>query len=247
MMMFHNTVRSLLFLSLLLSGNAETVRGVHRELEAVVDLGDAGAYAILAQTGISTVPSSVISGDIAVYGGTLAAITGFSLDAANSTSLQIEAPGKAYASDTLLLDPVSNIQTAYSEAKNRGPGIVNLASGLLSGVTLYTGVYTFTTNVQLTGDITFHGSDADIFIIQTTGNLIQDGAKKVILSGGALAKNIFWQVTGYVSVGVSAHMEGIILADTDVTFKTSSSLNGRIFSQTFVALQMATITEPAPP
>jgi hypothetical protein len=122
-MMFHNTVRSLLFLSFLLSGNAETVRGVHRELEAVFDLGDAGDYAILTQDAISTVPSSVITGDIGVYGAILAAITGFSLDDAHSTSLQIQAPGKAYASDTLLLNAVRNITDTYRDVKNRGPGV----------------------------------------------------------------------------------------------------------------------------
>jgi hypothetical protein len=41
-------------------------------------------------------------------------------------------------------------------------------------------------------------------------------------------------------VGASAHLEGTLLVKTDVTFKTSSSLNGRILAQTACVLQDAT-------
>jgi hypothetical protein len=44
-------------------------------------------------------------------------------------------------------------------------------------------------------------------------------------------------------VGAGAHLEGILLVKTAVTFITGSTLNGRILAQTLVALQMATITE----
>jgi hypothetical protein len=65
------------------------------------------------------------------------------------------------------------------------------------------------------------------------------------LLGGALAKNIFWQVAGHVEVGAHAHMEGTILAMTAVTFITESSLNGRVFTQTACNLQKATIAQSA--
>jgi hypothetical protein len=66
----------------------------------------------------------------------------------------------------------------------------------------------------------------------------------VILSGGALAENIFWQIAGHVSVGAGAHVEGILLVKTAVTFVTESSLNGRVLTQTACILQSATITQP---
>jgi hypothetical protein len=65
------------------------------------------------------------------------------------------------------------------------------------------------------------------------------------LEEGAKAKNIFWQVAGYVTVNAGAHMEGILLVKTKVDFITGSSLNGRVLSQTACTLQMASITEPA--
>jgi hypothetical protein len=66
----------------------------------------------------------------------------------------------------------------------------------------------------------------------------------VILTNGALAKNIFWQIAGKVVVGGGAHLEGILLIMTDITFSTESSLSGRVLSQTACNLQVATITEP---
>ena len=86
--------------------------------------------------------------------------------------------------------------------------------------------------------------DTDIFIIQSTGNLVQVANTDVILTNGALAKNIFWQLAGHVVVGEKAHLEGILLVKTDVLFETKSSLNGRVLAETACNLQMATITEP---
>jgi hypothetical protein len=107
------------------------------------------------------------------------------------------------------------------------------------------GVYTFDTDVSVTGDIFFDGSATDIFIIQMAGNLVQYAADyDVTLKNGALARNIFWQVAGEVTVGAGAHMEGILLVKTAVLFKTGSSLSGRVLAQTRCDLQKATVGIP---
>lgn len=49
------------------------------------------------------------------------------------------------------------------------------------------------------------------------------------------------------SVGKGAHFEGVLLAKRFVTLQTGSSMNGRILSQTEVALQKATVNSPAVP
>jgi hypothetical protein len=87
-------------------------------------------------------------------------------------------------------------------------------------------------------------SGAGVYIIQVTGYLSMTASFSVILECGASADNIFWQVTGYVSIGAGSHMEGTILTIDAVTFVTGSSLNGRIYSKTSVALQTATISRP---
>jgi hypothetical protein len=251
-----STCRFVIFSFLSLSANAETLRGVHRELTETVSLGDAGAFVILAKTGITTVPDSVITGDIAVSPITGDSMTGFEFtaDSSNTFKTAPQISGSAYAADyteptpTTLTTAVNAMETAYANAKGRTAAVgdkLNIAGGILNEVTLTPGVSTFGTDVHLTGHIYFDGTSTDIFIIQITGNLIQDASKNVSLLGGALAKNIFWQVAGHVEVGAHAHMEGTILAMTAVTFITESSLNGRVFTQTACNLQKATIAQSA--
>jgi hypothetical protein len=270
-MMFSSNVCRFAFFSFLsLSANADTdtVLGVQRQLsavEAAVPLGTAANYAILAKTGISTVPTSAITGDIAVSPAFKAAIAGFSLyadldDPEKTTSVQLT--GHAYAAEkdedapvtVLLKDAVSDMETAYTDAAGRtntNVTRINYGDGILGGALkggpsdpLTPGLYTFTTDVHLTDNLHFHGTGTatDIFIIQMTGSLLQAANSKVILSGGALAKNIFWQVAGDVYVSAGAHMEGLLLVKTSVTFITGSYLKGHIFTQTLCALQMATIS-----
>jgi hypothetical protein len=234
----------------------------------VVDLDTAADFAILTKAGISTVPNSTITGDIAVSPIAATAMTGFSLaidQASGQFSTSTQVVGKAYAADYEVPTPanlttaVSDMEAAYTDAAGRDntdAARINLGGGVLGGVfggataPLTHGVYTFGTVVSINGDIVFEGTepeeeeDEDIYIIQMTGNLVQAANYTVILTNGAKAKNIFWQVAGYVSVGAGAHMEGILLVKTAVTFETGSSLNGRILAQTACTLQVANITQP---
>jgi hypothetical protein len=145
------------------------------------------------------------------------------------------------------------METAYTNAAGRlnpDAARINLGGGILGGVyggaddPLTAGVYTFDTNVDIAENIFFAGNATDIFIFQMTGDLLQTANKDMILSDGALAKNIFWQVAGKVVVGAGAHLEGILLVKTEVLFKTGSSLNGRVLAQTACDLQVATISQP---
>ena len=150
------------------------------------------------------------------------------------------------------------METAYTDSAGRAnpdAARINPGGGLLGGVKvggptkqLTPGVYTFGTDVLISGNIHFNGTsgvvDPDVFIIQIAGNLVQAANFNVILEGGAKAENIFWQVAGFVVVGTGAHMEGVLLVKTAVTFETLSSLNGRVLSQTACTLQKATIVEP---
>jgi hypothetical protein len=69
-------------------------------------------------------------------------------------------------------------------------------------------------------------------------------AQNVILSGGAQAKNIFWQVAGAVTIGANTHFEGVILGQTSITFGNLSSINGRLLAQSAVVLDATTVTVP---
>jgi hypothetical protein len=227
--------------------------GVPPPYEDAVDLRTAGNYAILAAAGISTVPPSVIVGNIAVSPIAGGAITGFSeTDPPSTYSRSDQVVGRVYAANYIAPTPgiltiaVGDMETAYTDAAARiqDPDKNNLGAGVIDDMTLLSGVYTFGTNIWINSKVTFSGTSTDVFIIRTTGNLLVGAAgPMVILEGNAKAENIFWQVAGQVTVCAGAHLEGVLLVKTAAVFQTGSTLNGRILAQTAVTLDSATITQ----
>ncbi|CAE8729154.1 unnamed protein product, partial [Polarella glacialis] len=210
--------------------------------------------AILSKAGISTEPTSAVTGNIGVSPIAATAITGFSLtaDSTNEFATSTQVAGNVYAADyapptqSALTVAIGDMETAYTDAAGRValPENTNLNDGDLGGQTLGPGLYTFSVPVTMPTDLTLEGSDTDKWIFQMSGNLDMAANTKVILEGGALASNIVWQVAGKVEVGTTAHMEGILLVKTKADFLTGSSLNGRILAQTAVTLQSSTVTQP---
>jgi len=154
-----------------------------------------------------------------------------------------------YPTPANLTAAISSMVAAYTEAAGRPAGTganVDLGSGTLNGDNLAPGTYTWTSlsNVDIKGNITLTGTATDIWIFQIPGTLDQESATQVNLAGGALARNIFWQVAGGVTIKTNAHLEGIMLGQTTITLLTGASLKGRIFAQTDVTLDNNTITVP---
>ena len=56
---------------------------------------------------------------------------------------------------------------------------------------------------------------------------------------------MFWQVSGKVTLGTTAHCEGIILSQTSITLGTGASINGRLLAQTAVVIDGSTVVQPA--
>lgn len=218
-------------------------------------LGAAGSYVVLAKTAISSVPSSTITGDLGVSPAAASFVTGFSLvaDATNVFSTSPQVTGKVYAANyaaptpTNLTTAISNMEAAYNDAAGRtNPTFLELGTGNLGGRTLAPGLYKWTSAVSIPTGVTISGSATDIWIFQTSSDLTLAAATNVTLAGGALAKNIFWQVAGQATFGANSHFEGVVLSKTSITLQTGASMNGRALAQTQVALQQATLARPAP-
>jgi len=221
-----------------------------------VDLGTAGDYAILSKSGISTVPPSAVTGNLGVSPIKSSAITGFSLtlDSSGQFSTSAQVTGKAYAPDYASPTPVnlttavSDMQTAYTDAAGRTlPDHTELGSGNIGGLTLAAGLYKWSTGVTIPANVTLSGGPNDVWIFQIAGNLSIASGKAVVLSGGAQAQNVFWQVAGGVGValGSTSQFEGTILAQAAITMQTGASVNGRLLAQTAVTLDANTITATA--
>jgi hypothetical protein len=220
---------------------------------APVSLGTAGTYVILAKSGISTVPTSAITGNLGVSPAAATYITGFSLiaDSTNVFSTSPQVTGKVYAANyavptpTNLTTAVSDMGTAFTDAAGRAPSVAELGAGNIGGMTLAPGVYKWGTSLLIPTDVTLSGSATDVWIFQIAQNLTVSSAARILLTGGALPKNVFWQVSGLVDVGTTAHCEGIVLSQTAVTLHTGATINGRLLAQTAVSLDGNTVVAPA--
>ena len=226
------------------------------DLGSSTDVGAPGSFVLLGKTGVTNVTgSSITGGNLGLSPAAASLITGFSLVADSSnvfaTSSSLVAPAKAYASDyadptpSNLTAAVLGMQAAYSDAAGRSnPDFLDLESGNIGGLTLAPGLYKWGTGVTIPNDVTFAGAANDVWILQISNDLDESTAKNVILSGGAQAKNIFWQVAGEATVHANAHFEGIILSQTGITIQTTASLHGRALAQSFVAIDNDAITAP---
>lgn len=236
-------------------GNGGSVGSAPAQGPAPVNLGSAGNFAILAKSGISTVPTSTVTGDIGVSPIARVALTGFSetMDGSNTFSTSTQVVGKIYASDyapptpASLTTAVSDMQTAYTDAAGRTlPNSTELGAGEIGGLTIVPGLYKWSTGVLISTAVTLSGGPNDVWIFQIAGGLTQAPAMNVILTGGARPKNIFWQTFGAVAIGTTAHMEGIVLSKTSITLGNRASVNGRLLAQTAVVLDLNAVTQPAP-
>jgi len=228
---------------------------------APVLLGAAGTFAILTKAAITDVSPSIISGDVGAtpISGTAIGVTCAEVNAVVPGTIFDNDGGytgggapdvTCRVTDAPSLDAARvAMEAAFTDAAGRTAGVgpfLNLGGGTLAGLTLVPGVYTWGSNVTIPTDLTLSGGANDVWIFQITGTLDIATGKKVLLSGGALAKNIFWQVAGVVTLQAGSQFEGIILAQTNIAMVTGASANSRLLAQTAVTLQQNTVTQPAP-
>jgi hypothetical protein len=220
---------------------------------APIDLGTAGNYVILAKTGVSTTGATSVTGDVGISPAEATYITGFGLilptSGAYSTSSlitgKVYAPSYATPTPTSVSTAVSDMQTAYTDGAGRAAGVTELGAGNIGGLTLVPGVYKWGTGVTIPTDLTLSGSANDVWIFQIAQNLDISSAKKIILSGGAKANNIFWVVAGQTTIGTGAEFNGNILDQTAIVLNTGATLNGRALAQTAVTLDASDVTIPS--
>ena len=182
-------------------------------------------------------------------------VTGFSLiaDSSNAFSTSTQVVGSVFAADYTAPTPASlttatlDMEAAYTDATaayRLDESKVELGGGSVGGMTFTPGVYTWTTLIDVGANIYMDGGPNDVFILRTTKIIIFAAKVNIFLTGGAQAKNVYWVAAESVIVMAEAHVEGIIFTYTNAVFVTGASLQGRVFAQTAVTLQKATVTAP---
>jgi len=212
------------------------------QVQSAVNLRSAGDYVILAGSGVSNVPTSAITGNIGLSPAAGTFLTGFSLTlptgGASSTSSQVT--GSLFASDYGVPTPSNlttskgDLTTAYNDAAGRTSTDIVLLAGNIGGLTLTPGLYKSTGALEISsGDLTFDakGNSNAVFIIQIASTLNTTSGREVVLSNGASALNIFWQVGTSATIGTTSKFKGIIMADQSISLNTGATVNGRLLAR----------------
>lgn len=231
--------------------NTSTVEiPVQTVVQATVNMQSSANYVILAGSLISNVPTSALRGDIGLSPAAGSNISGFGDTEITGTIYTTDASGPAgsVADATGLTAAKGHLTTAYNDAAGRTSTDIVLLADNIGGLTLTPGLYKSSGSLEISsGDLTFDalGNANAVFIIQIASTLSTTSGRKIFLSGGALASNIFWQVGTSATLGSNSVFKGTILADQSISLNTGAVVNGRLLARIgAVTIEGSTIVQP---
>jgi len=201
-----------------------TVIPVQTVSMATVSLGSSANIAVLAGSAVTSTGATVITGDLALSPGS--SIGGFPPGILNGTQ---------HINDASATQAKLDLTSAYNDAAGRTSTDIVTLSGNIGGLTLTPGLYKSTSSLSISsGDLTFDakGNASAVFIIQIASTFTTTSGRKVILSGGALASNIFWQVGSSATFGTTTVFKGTVMAMQSITFNTGATLDGKALART---------------
>jgi len=183
-------------------------------------LGLARAYAVLGSSAVTNTGGTAITGDLGV-GSPGISPTGFPPG---------KIMGKIHAGDASSAQAQAKVTSAYDFLAAK-TCTTSLTGQDLGGRTLTRGVYCFTSSAQLTGTLTLTGNASSVFIFKIASALNTASASSVVMTGGSLARNVYWQVGSSATLGSGTAFKGNILALTSISFGTGASLSGRALAR----------------
>jgi hypothetical protein len=203
-----------------------------------VNLNSVGVFGIIAGVGVSNNAGfSVINNmDVGISPGVRSSITGF--------PPAIVVGGAIYASDdatpvgiaATLTQAKQDLTNAYLFAEGATAPAPATVSGDIGGLTLAPGIYKSTSTLLIqSGDLTLDGQgDANatwIFQIASAFTTVGGAGGNVILTGGAQAKNVFWQTGSSATIGNNTSFNGTVLALTSITMGSNATAVGRMLAR----------------
>ena len=182
-------------------------------------LGSAATYGILAGTTVTCVTGGTINADIGISPG--GALTGFG---------PCTFTGTANLANAAAATAQNDLTTAYDNLVARPCGTV-VTPADLGGRTLAPGVYCAASSMAVTGTVTLDGPANGVWVFQMGSTLTTGTGANIALSGGALARNVWWQVGSSATLGTGTTFRGNILAFTSITLNDNATMLGRALAR----------------
>src|SRR3954470_7112808 len=200
----------------------------------VSPLATACNFGILAATpAVTSTGATIINGgDVGIF--PAASIVGFPPATLTGTLHPGDAVAQTAQND--LTTAYNNMGTANGGTFGLGTGTGAIVPADIGGQTLAPGVYRTTSaqpSLGITGNLTLSGPATGVWIFQIGSTLITATSNsQVIMAGGGLSKNVFWQVGSSATLGTNTIFAGNILAQASITANTGAVLNGRALART---------------
>lgn len=185
-------------------------------------LGQANSFSVLGGQTVTNTGPTVVLGNLGLSPGS--SVTGFPPG--------IVAGGSIHISDGLAQGAQSDTTAAYISLASQA-STVDLTGQDLGGLTLTSGVYTFSDSAQLTGTLTLdaQGNTAAVFIFQIGSSLTTASTSNVVVINGGGTCNVFWQVGSSVTLGTGTQLAGNIIALQDITLTSGANVAGRMLAR----------------
>lgn len=216
-----------------------------------VDLKFAGRFGILSGVGVSNnAGASVINNmDVGIYPGARSSVTGF--PPATIVNGNIYAADDGGATAAMLNQAKLDLVAAYLFVEGATSPAPATVSGDQGGKTLAPGIYKSTSTLLIqNGDLTLdaQGNPNAVFIFQVASAFTTVGGAggSIILSGGAQAKNIYWQTGSSATIGTYTNFYGNVLALQSITMGAYSNAVGRMLAQNGSVVMTSTNTISKP-
>lgn len=223
------------------------------DADTPVGLATTSQFGVLAGSGITNVGAgTTIEGDVGSY--ETPAVTGL---------LETQVDGEIRRSDlnpgdeSIMVTAKDDLVAAYLDAADSDElAEPDLDETELGGKTLTAGIYQNAT-LGLTGTLTLDGGNDDgtasdaVFVIKTRSGgsegstLTTASNSSVVLTGGAQACNVFWQVGSSATFGAGTDFVGTVMALTSISAESGATFEGRLLARNGeVTLIDNTITSP---
>jgi hypothetical protein len=186
-----------------------------------VPLGTTASYSVLAGQGVTNTGDTVLAHDLGTHPNP--AITGFPPGIVG---------GDIHAADMHAAQAKEDLTVAYNNAAGQAPDF-ELPAGIGDGPPLLPGVYRASSGVGITGDVVLDGqgsSDA-VWVFQIPEALTTATNSRILLTNGASACNVFWQVGSSATLGVTSRFVGTLMTGISISANQGANIEGRLLAQ----------------